>query len=294
MKRFTVRQTLLFLVGGLLVLSLVLSAGLTGLELSPGLIYGNQRWQTAEDFTGSLPDATPLLGFFQVVLGLALALFPFYFVYMLFHPQRRKKLLRYLAVFAVMLFLFERLRQAMNNLNPEDFGFQGGEFGAGEDVLPMPPLADFVANPPTWLINGVAVFTVILIALALFGMIWWFVLRRERQPHPLSQVGFEASQALASLQAGADLRATIIECYRRMVRAVAESRGVQRGNAVTPHEFIQTLVQHGLPERPVRRLTELFEDARYGHLSSTPRQQMEATGCLEEIVAACQSMETTL
>lgn len=293
MKRFTVRQTLLFLVGGLLVLSLVLSAGLTGLELSPGLIYGNQRWQAAEDVTGSMPNATPLLAFFQVVLGLALALFPFYFVYMLLHPQRRKKLLRYLAVFAVMLFLFEQLRKAMNNLNPEDFGFKDGELGAGQEVLPMPPLADFVANPPTWLINSVAVLTVILIALALFVSIWWFVLRRERQPHPLAQVKFEASQALVSLQSGADFQNTIIECYRRMVRAVAESRGVQRSSSVTPHEFIQTLVQQGLPERPVHRLTELFEEARYGHLLGTPRQQMEATGCLEEIVAACQRMETT-
>ncbi len=293
MNRLTARQTLLILIGALLLFSLLLSAGLTGLTLRPGLIYGNQQLNRAEDFTGNLPDATPLLGFFQVILGLALTLFPIYFVYMLLHPQRRKRLFRYLAVFALFLFLFERLRQAMNNLNPQDFGFGGGESGASQDVLPMPPLADFVANPPSWLVNSVAILTVILIAFALFGAIWLFILRRESSPHPLSQVGFEASRALENLQSGADLRETIIECYRRMVKVVAESRGVQRANAMTPHEFIQTLVQHGLPEQPVYRLTQLFEDARYGHLSSTPRQQLEATGCLEEIVAACQRTEQT-
>ncbi|MEJ5312780.1 MAG: DUF4129 domain-containing protein [Anaerolinea sp.] len=293
MNRLTARQTLLILTGILLLFSLILSAGLTGLTLSPGLIYGNQRLNQTEDLTGSLPDATPLLGFFQVVLGLALTLFPVYLVYMLIHPQRRKKLLRYLAVFALFLFLFERLRQAMNNLNPQGFGFSEGESGASQEVLPIPPLADFVANPPSWLVNSVAIFTVILIALTFFSVIWLFFLRRERTRYPLAQVGFEASRALENLQSGADLRETIIECYRRMGTVVAESRGVQRANAVTPHEFIQTLVQQGLPEKPVYRLTQLFEDARYGHLSSTPRQQIEATGCLEEIVAACQRTEQT-
>ena len=49
-----------------------------------------------------------------------------------------------------------------------------------------------------------------------------------------------------------------------MSRVLHQQRGIRRHQAMTPREFVVYLEEVGLPTEAVMRLTELFEQVRYG------------------------------
>lgn len=128
-----------------------------------------------------------------------------------------------------------------------------------------------------------------LLALILIG-VGWFVWRQARKLRfAQEQVAAEARTALANLDAGESLRDVIIRCYVAMGDAAREQRGIQRQVGVTPREFEQRLINYaGLPESPVKRLTRLFEQVRYGAHSAGDGEKKEAQACLQAIIAACE------
>jgi hypothetical protein len=91
---------------------------------------------------------------------------------------------------------------------------------------------------------------------------------------------------LKDLSAGRDWDDTVIRCYARMSEAVDQERGLHRQQAMTPQEFASRLEQAGLPSEPVRRLTRLFEKARYGGRKSSREDVNEAVTCLTAILHA--------
>jgi hypothetical protein len=114
------------------------------------------------------------------------------------------------------------------------------------------------------------------------------VWRRIHPPEsPLERLAREAEQALGALQAGADLRDTVLRCYVEMGRVVREAKGLAREAAMTPREFEHSLGEAGLPQDRVRQLTRLFEDVRYGAKSAGVREEQQAVDCLGAIVEAC-------
>jgi hypothetical protein len=72
-----------------------------------------------------------------------------------------------------------------------------------------------------------------------------------------------------------------------MSRVVGERQGLRREYAMTPAEFAVRLENAGLPREPVRRLTRLFESARYGARTSTQDDIDEAVDCLTSILKYC-------
>jgi hypothetical protein len=234
---------------------------------------------------------TGLIDFFRIALAFALVLFPIYFIYMLIDPRRRKRLLRDILVFGMLLFFFDRLRAIANNMEP-----RGDELPpVGGEVIPeteaIQPLSEFINNPPPWLIAGVTVAVVGFVAASIFGILWFALRMRHSDADAIVRVAREAQEALQTIQAGGDLRNTIIQCYRRMVMAVKDERGIQRDAAMTPREFTLILTGKGLPPSPVQNLTRLFEDARYGNITGGMRQQLEAVAALEEIIDACRTRQ---
>lgn len=280
------RWALVLLVFATIVLFL-LAIGLTGLKLSPGLLMNYTRPSTGSTTISEMPNMTGLIDFFRIALALALVLFPIYFIYMLIDPKRRKRLLRDIIVFGMILFFFDRLRAIANNMEPrgDELPPVGGE--AIAETQAIQPLTDFVNNPPPWLITGVTVAVVGVGAAIIFGILWLSFQKRHSDADAIVRVAREAQEALQTIQAGGDLRDTIIQCYRRMVLAVKDERGIQRDLAMTPREFTLILTGKGLPPSPVQNLTRLFEDARYGNITGGMRQQLEAVGALEEIIEAC-------
>jgi hypothetical protein len=163
---------------------------------------------------------------------------------------------------------------------------EGAGSGLLEDAsfesLPTPP--DFVVNPPSWFVSGVSI---LLIALVL-GSVWltWRRLARMRLTpgNPLELLAQEAELALKGLQAGSDLKDTIMRCYFEMSQILKKERGLQRQQAMTPREFEQYLAESGFASEHIQRLTRLFEGVRYGSKSPGRQEEQEAVACLRAIV----------
>jgi hypothetical protein len=68
-------------------------------------------------------------------------------------------------------------------------------------------------------------------------------------------------------------------------------RGVRRSSDMTAQEFEQLLIDAGLPKEPLRRLTRLFEDVRYGTEVPSEKEERTAVRCLTAIAEACRSIQ---
>ena len=289
------KRWVLGLLAAAVVVIFLLAIGLTGMKMSPGLLMNfTPRTNLNTDFS-DLPDWAWAIDFFRIALAVALVLFPAYLIYMLIDAERRKRLVRDIVIFGFILFFFDRLRAISENL-----GNRGTEIqppGLTEPLGDVPkfiPLDEFVNNPPQWLVGTVIVGVVLVLGAIIFGILWFTTRRRRYGADAIIRVEQEAQDALASISTGGDLRSIIIQCYRSMVQAVRQEGGIHREVSVTPHEFIAILSGKGLPPGPVSDLTRLFEEARYGQQGQGTfgmRQQLEAVGCLEEIVEACRRMK---
>ncbi|MCB9079854.1 MAG: DUF4129 domain-containing protein [Anaerolineaceae bacterium] len=151
------------------------------------------------------------------------------------------------------------------------------------EPLPSPP--EFVVNPPDWLIGGVslALFAVLLIVVWLF---WQRFFKPKPSPTPLELLTLEAEHSLGDLQAGADLKDTIMHCYRQMNRILSDAQDLERQRSMTPREFEQYLSASGLDDAHIQRLTRLFERVRYSSTRPSAAEETEAAACLTAIVQA--------
>ncbi len=286
---------ILGLLAGAVLVIFLLAIGLTGLKMNPGLLFNlGPRPQTT-----FIPSENTewgwLINGFRIILALAIIIFPFYIVYMLINPKRRKQLIRDLVIFGAILFLFDRLRVLSQTLNNRGSDLEPGAIPNGDGTPPeIPPLTEFINHPPSWLVV-VVIITVIIVIAAIVFLVFWFALRkRSNDADAIVRVAQEAEDALLSIRSGSDLRETIIQCYRSMMQAVKNERGIHREAYVTTREFVEILTRRGLPPSPVKNLTRLFEDVRYGNVQSGMRQQIEAISCLEEIVEACRRQKEVI
>jgi hypothetical protein len=136
-----------------------------------------------------------------------------------------------------------------------------------------------------------AVVTVVLvglITLLVVSLLRFFLADRgiERR-QSLDQLANQAQQAVDALQSGKDLKDTVIRCYYQMSELLATERGIERGQTVTPREFEERLVKLGLPSEPVRTLTRIFEEVRYGSIPAGQKQEYMAVQSLVAIVQFC-------
>ena len=149
--------------------------------------------------------------------------------------------------------------------------------------LPPPdPGAPRVTPALVWLVSlGLA--GLVLVAGAILVLALRF--SRSRTPSQLELIADSAVTALQDLERGEDVRGAIMRCYLAMLSAASE-RGVDRPGYLTPAEFVQRLVQVGLPPEAVERLTRLFEAVRYSAQPPTPGMEAEAVDCLQLVVQA--------
>jgi hypothetical protein len=83
-----------------------------------------------------------------------------------------------------------------------------------------------------------------------------------------------ASNAAKELERGEDLSDIVPRCYRDMCKILG--RKVTMSRDLTAREFTKLLLQAGIREQEVTRLTNLFERVRYGHHITDPDEQAEA------------------
>jgi hypothetical protein len=220
-----------------------------------------------------------------VVYYAAVLLLPFAIIYVIISPEARKRVLRGLGLLLwfIALFLVMRAR-------PEIFEELQMELGGA----PVPSDADldlleFVADYPPWVVPLATVGLAVLAAAALVGVAW-VIWRRSHPPAgPLERLAREAQDAIDALQAGADVKDTVMRCYFEMGRVLSEQRGVRRAETMTPREFEDRLRGVGLPEAHIEQLTRLFEGVRYGARVPDKEEERQAVDCLTAVVEACRS-----
>jgi Domain of unknown function (DUF4129) len=133
----------------------------------------------------------------------------------------------------------------------------------------------------------------VLPLLALLGLaVASFVLaRRRRAPAPQADepvaeaVVAVLDEALDDLGDERDPRRAVIAAYARMEDVLAE-HGLERRPAETPYEYLaRVLTDLRASERSARRLTELFEWAKFSTHEVSERMRADAVGCLTRLRA---------
>jgi hypothetical protein len=196
-------------------------------------------------------------------------------------PRRSRRIGRqliFLVALVAALVMFPPLRQGLDRAFealPSVARSQDHPPGGGADSPPSPdrPLAYVVAL----LIGG---------GLVAGGV----ALLRSMDSRAPAQVEETNDDLLDEIDAGIeDLetieepRAAVIACYRRLQRAATDA-GVERRVSDTPFELLHRLLQHdAVPEARARRLTILFEAARFGTGAIDDRMRREALDCLVDI-----------
>jgi hypothetical protein len=223
------------------------------------------------------------LGFF-ILIGL-LTLWVITFI---LHPEARKRMLirmiSYLTLLLIIFLVYSKLKppELVNQNGGDDVEIGPGGIFTQEEPPVTPTL---VADPPQWLVVTITLAFIILI----LGVIWFVWQRRPRRTtweSPKQLLALEARRAIETLQAGSDLKDTVLRCYQEMSQVLKEQRGIQRQKGMTPREFEKHLVEIGLRDEHIRRLTRLFEGVRYGDNVSSERDKREALDCLRAIVRA--------
>lgn len=232
------------------------------------------------------------LAVFRVVMIIAWVLLPVYAVYLLISKEARKRLLRDLAIILPILLL---LYFVSNNISDQKTTQDiGGELGIGspaevenQQAIPLPEFQP----PPQW-VTTVVSFGLATALVIIMGLVIWTVWRRTRQKEndPLTRIEFQAREAIELIEAGGDLREVIQRCYKQMIIALRDYRLISRDQDMTPHEFGQYLAQRGLPSEPVSKLTELFEQVRYGGFHPGRQEERAAIASLSAIVSVCRNI----
>jgi hypothetical protein len=241
--------------------------------------------------SGMLEDSfTPASGdFFMILLrgamAMALVLLPLLLVAALFSPEGRRRLLKNLVAVALLLLLIKNADSlsALENVSPT----LPGE-SAGEMLDPyIAPVQVFDSTAPAWLTPVITFSLAAIMALAAAALLYTRSKPDLPSANALEQLASQAEKALEALRSGLEVSDTIIACYMGMSQVLKEDAGIWRGESMTPREFEQLLSVKGLPKTPVRRLTRLFEDVRYGDLPTGERDEQLALLSLSEIVDYC-------
>jgi hypothetical protein len=268
------------------------SAGLLGIVLLAAAL-GSFTFTTpyqllSENSTGSSGPIpyTALLRMFFVVLILVIPLLGYLLVRVAQH--RRWVLLLLLALFA-LAYVIVVARPIPRQLEQNAGISETSEAQQPVSITPQPALS----SPPD---IGAAELTptlVWLLSLGLAALILvgaggvYLIMRsyRTRPVSPLESIATSAETALQAIEQDGDMHAAVLRCYASML-AASRQQGLDRPIHLTPAEFIQRLVQVGLPPGPVERLTHLFEAVRYSPHAPTPEMEAEAVDCLQVMVQA--------
>ena len=281
------KRLLLLVLSVVIVAMLLLSTGLSELEFLEGQPFPLGRSPAGVEGTfGSLPQSEFFALVLRVLMFVAVLLLPFSIIYFIVSREARKRLLlRFLLLLPLLVAIYLLTQQTQHEVAPPEQDLLQPLAGIPEDV----PVTDIDAPPPQWFLSAVSGGCALLVAMVIAALGWFVWRSRRRVVQPLEQLAQQAEEAVEAIQAGADLRDTVMRCYYEMSRVLHQQRGIRRHQAMTPREFAASLKEVGLPTEAVRRLTELFEQVRYGAKSLGQDEGVQALACLETIIEFCGS-----
>jgi hypothetical protein len=228
--------------------------------------------------------------FWEQVVFLGLSFILVIIASLFLSPELRKRIilffLRFVLFVVAMFYILKKFSFSTPELE------QGGAVGApgfetaGEDIATAvftPP------HPSSIFLYLISLGVVLAVAIIVFFLSrWWLQRQRLRKAsQPLEDLAKIARSSLDKISSGRDWEDVIINCYKRMNDVVDAQRGLSRRKDLTASEYAARLEGAGLPGDAVRRLTRLFEAARYGTRNANREEMVEAVACLNSVLYAC-------
>ncbi len=265
---------------------LVLAVGLVGLQLRPAMAIRSAGSPDLPPPPAAGPDAGGFVALRVVLLALTAITF-LALVVSAFSREGRKRLLA-MAVFLLALMIAQAI---LSDVLPKAQAREQEVAPAPAGGLAAPAtgtgaVVPFEPRPPGWLLWAAAALSVLLAAA---GAVAVLVAVRNRRPRGVGRLAEPSRAAAESLGRGADLRNVILRCYHDMSVVISEELGLDRQGSVTPREFATFLEGWGLPAVPVRELTEVFEEVRYGSAAPSRRSEERALRSLSAIEHFCRT-----
>jgi hypothetical protein len=199
-----------------------------------------------------------------------------------YKPQRRRWHLLStlvgvaLAAAAAVIFLHSGLGKRLHDLNKR--AGQGSQVPAGR--RPVEPTKDIRNARVRW--DEIAVVLVLVGGVAVLLLAGRGAKRAPRPwlPHSRDTVSFALDESLDDLRTEPDLRRAIIAAYARMERALAFG-GIPRRPSEAPLEYLERALRElDTSAEGVRRLTDLFEWAKFSQHEPEPEMRDEAIDAL--------------
>lgn len=274
------RQALVYLTLAIIG-TILLGVSLPGLRFQAGLpIPGADSVTTDLPVQEPVPEETPSPGLLPY--GLALGII-FLFIAMIIGLVKKVSIKRIglLAAAVVLLFVFFSLLPTLQPGQSDPIRDNQGVAQPPSTEYKIAPIGEPPAHLSFWVIAGLLLSSVVLIS--------WLVSHAfHRAKKEESKLEMETKAAIQAIADGQSLKDIIIQYYAKMESFIAQERGIERGQAVTPREFETYLVEKGIPRNPIVQLTFLFEKARYGNQSLNKKDEQDAINCFSAIQKACQ------
>lgn len=267
------KRSLLLLLSAALLSILLLSSGLSNLQLEAGVPFPAVRPQNTATGSGARQGYVLSFSFLQGLLGLLLLLLMFYVPARLILFVKVKWLLRVIQILVILL-----IAAVLFSLIRFDTACSAGDCpGTGMIPAPIAPVTPANVPPP-------GILYVLGIGLALTAA--FLLIRSLRMRHTSGQdlVLQHAENAVQAIQAGKDFSNVVVQCYSRMAAALDEEQGIERSASMTSREFETLLASRGFPPAPVHELTHLFEKARYSREDLRKSDEIQAVDSLNAII----------
>lgn len=274
----------LLFMGIALTAIIILPAGINDLEFLPGrpFIIGFDSVDTAGEAVADTDDYA--LTLYRILLIGYLAFIPIAFF--LISPKKRKRVLLFLvSLFFIFAFL-DRITVYLLGVMRDPLQLPTGM------LLSLPwrdfggSIIKFTPSAPQWFTVIISTGIALLIVITIFFLLQRFFIRRSPPTDPMR---LAAQDAIEALQGGADLKDTVVHCYREMGQVLMKKRGITRTKDMTPREFEKSLLPTRLPHEALHQLTRLFEEIRYGNKALGQKENQNAIRCLKAIIKACET-----
>lgn len=231
----------------------------------------------------------------ELIFYVFFVLFILAIISMVLVPEARKRMLWFILLFAVMVFLSQLLIPRTPAEQLQVVETETAQRIADNNFQPLiTPQPDLSSNleTPAWLVTVAGIGLALLIVSGSAAIVW-LIARQKSYTSVPQEISLEARAAIQELEAGGEFQDVILRCYARMSQVLSEQRGVHRESAMTPHEFERLLIKLGFPSEPIRTLTHLFEDVRYGSIQQGENGMQMAVSSLNAIIYYCKSLEPT-
>lgn len=263
---------------------MILGVSLPHLTFLPGLPIPGPETNSEDNLTtlpgsGFIEISSHLI--FQIGLAFGIILLFIFLITALLKKMNFKVVSTLMGLLAILFALFSMLIHLSSN--------QFVTIPVDKYFSEQPPHDYQVApigDPPAYLLIWVSV-GLLLASIILIG---WLIARVFHRSQKENALAVEAESAIQAITNGESLDGVIIRYYLMMEKVISQERGIDRDQAVTPHEFEIHLVNKGIPKTPILQLTTLFEKARYGNQRLTEQDELNALNSLSAIQRACQSI----